>query len=232
MADDATSFNPPIVDYANVRDYHYPINPVSVWYMIKRYSTIEDLTPEGDYIKYGKRNTDGSLSFVYKTPKTKFNELQQESFEHYHVKHHPENIQSANNEARENFINFYKNEWNGRIYGGKKGLVNIKAQTRMAASYGLLQILYITAIEDDIGYPEDSENSPEKLLETDNLKWPLKHLINIVNTALQDENNKVANWSLGFESTFELGVYPRWNSRSDYPIEVLTMANYWYKPIK
>ena len=50
------------------------------------------------------------------------------------------------NEAAENFINFLKDEWDGGISGGKKGLTNIKAQTRIAASYRLIQLTYPTAI--------------------------------------------------------------------------------------
>ena len=102
----------------------------------------------------------------------------------------------------------------------------------MAASYGLLQILYTTALGNDVGYPENSENPPEKLLETDNLKWSLNHLSYFINNALKYETKIDANWSLGFEKTFETKVYHEWNSRTAYPAEVLAMANCWYKPIK
>ncbi len=239
---DATTFNPSAPNYSVVKDFNFPTSPVSVWDMIEQYSELESLN--NDVVKYGKRvatknstKEHGVLSFygVYKDPQTEYNKYLEASYEKYKISKHPKNEPKANDEARENFINFLKNEWDGGISGGKKGLTNIKAQTRIAASYGLIQLTYPTAIATKYGvnYPVDNDNLPEKLLETVNLKWAIKYLTYLLKKAILDEHKKEkqANWDDGLEGTFSDDVWPSWNSITSYPSEVLNFAKA-YSPIK
>lgn len=161
-------------------------------------------------------------------------ELNQQKFEaykKYKVKQNPHNEPAANNEARENFIKFFRDEWNGEVDSNNKGLKNIKAQTRIAASYGLLQVMYTTAIGSTINYPINSENLPEELLETENLKWAFNHLTYFMNKALKNQTNKDGNQQLGLEGTFVNGIWNNWNSRDGYALEVLDFSKN-YQPIK
>ncbi|MGQ9799988.1 MAG: hypothetical protein ACUVRG_12020, partial [Ignavibacterium sp.] len=77
IQENATIFNPPTPNHSNVKDYHYPTNPVSVWDMIEIYSTIVHSSPPGGWRKYGERRAtknatkeNGVLYFydVYSTP--------------------------------------------------------------------------------------------------------------------------------------------------------------------
>ncbi|MDP3831894.1 MAG: hypothetical protein Q8Q47_11530, partial [Ignavibacteriaceae bacterium] len=113
VPENATTFYPPIPNHGNVKDYHYPTSPVSVWDMIENYSTIVYSFPPGGWRKYGERQAtqhaskeNGVLYFygVYKTPQNKYGELKRAADKKYDVKKNPSNEPLANNEARENFI--------------------------------------------------------------------------------------------------------------------------------
>ncbi|MDP2364675.1 MAG: hypothetical protein Q8M94_13010, partial [Ignavibacteria bacterium] len=241
VPENATTFYPPIPNHGNVKDYHYPTSPVSVWDMIENYSTIVYSFPPGGWRKYGERQAtqhaskeNGVLYFygVYKTPQNKYGELKRAADKKYDVKKNPSNEPLANNEARENFIKFFRDEWNGGISSNKKGLKNIKAQTRIAASYGLLQLMYPTAIGGTVNYPVNSENLPEELLETENIKWAFDHLTYFINNAINTQTNKDGNWQEGLEDTYLNRVWKRWNQwKVGYPKEVLGFSNN-YKPAK
>ncbi|AFH50352.1 Hypothetical protein IALB_2649 [Ignavibacterium album JCM 16511] len=234
VQDNATTFNPPTPNHNNVKDYHYPTEPVSVWDMIEKYSTIVHSSPPGGWEKYGKRKENGELYFygVYTTPQKKFNELQDDAYNKYDIKNNPSKKTIANNEARENFIKFFRDEWDGEVSGNRKGLKNIKAQTRLAASYGLLQLTYPTAIGGTVNYPINSENLPEELLETENIKWAFNLLTYFINDAVNTQTNKNGNWQEGLEGTYLNRIWKRWNKwKVGYPEEVLGFSNN-YKPGK
>jgi len=241
ISENATVFIPPVPNYSNVKDYHYPyIQPVSVWDMIEKYSTIVYSSPPGGWRKYGERRAtknsskeNGVLYFydVYETPQKKYNQLKSDADKKFNVKNIPTNESFANNEAREKFIKYFRDEWNGDVSGNKKGLKNIKAQTRIAASYGLLQITYPTAIGKTVNYPSNNDNLPEKLLETENIKWAFNHLSYFINEALKNQTNNNENWQLGLEGTYVNRIWNRWNRRNDYSLEVLSFSNN-YKPTK
>lgn len=234
VQENATTFNPPTPNHSNVKDYHYPTEPVSVWYMIENYSRIVHTSPPGGLEKYGNRRGNGELYFydVYTTPQKKFNKLQADANEKYDVKNNHSKKTIANNEARENFIKFFRDEWNGEVSGNRKGLKNIKAQTRIAASYGLLQLTYPTAIGGTVNYPVNLENLPEELLETENLKWAFNHLTYFINDAVNTQTNKNGNWQEGLEGTYLNRIWKRWNKwKVGYPEEVLGFSNN-YKPGK
>jgi hypothetical protein len=240
IEENATIFDPPVPNHTVVKDYHYPTSPVSVWYMIDQYSTLDTIPPPGGWRKYGERvattnstKEHGVLSFyVYKTPAKIYKKYLDEAYSKYDVTKYPKNEPKANDEARKNLVDYLKNDWDGGITGGKKGLINIKAQTRIAASYGLLQLTYPVAISSSVNYPSDKDNSPEKLLETDNTKWSIKHLTNLLKDAIKSEKNKDANWSLGLENTFKSKIwYPKWNKLKTYGNEVLNFVKV-YTPNK
>ncbi len=118
VPENATSFNPPTPNHSNVKDYHYPTEPATVWELIEKYSTIVYSSPPGGWRKYGERRAtknsskkDGVLYFynVYKTPQNKYNELKRDADKKYDVIKNPSNDSLANNEAREKFIK--GNKW-------------------------------------------------------------------------------------------------------------------------
>ena len=107
-------------------------------------------------------------------------------------------------------------------YLGNAG--GIVAQTRIASSYGLLQILYSTAVGDE-RYPEDK--LPEDLNITDiGLQVSLKREERILRTNLMliKENASRSNWSTGYEMGFNLLLYAVWNTSDDYGTRVLVLS--------
>lgn len=123
----------------------------------------------------------------------------------------------ANNLARDALLKYLKSEWNG-------GLENIKAQTRIAASYGLLQMMY-TTVYDEHKY----RKMPEKLNEVSiAMEYSVKHLKKLFKNnngfSLDDKN---ANWeskhsgktttpkfpkpSAGYEEALKVMIW-MWNS--------------------
>ncbi|MCA2004603.1 MAG: hypothetical protein LDL01_02300 [Ignavibacterium sp.] len=241
VQENTTTFNPTTPNHSNVKDYHYPTEPVSVWYMIENYSTIVHTSPPGGWRKYGERQAtknsskeDGVLYFygVYETPQSIYNKYKKEAYNKYKVKEYPLKEPLANNEARENFIKFFRDEWDGGVSGNRKGLKNIKAQTRIAASYGLLQLTYPTAIGGAVNYPINLENLPEELLETENIKWAFNLLTYYINDALKSQMDKNGNWQEGLEGTYLNRIWKSWNKfKPGYPEEVLRFSNN-YKPGK
>ncbi len=95
-----------------------------------------------------------------------------------------------------------------------------------------MQITYPTAIGRTVNYTVNSENSPEKLLETENIKWAFNHLTYFINDYVNKQINKNGNWQEGLEGTYINRIWKRWNKwKPGYPEEVLDFSND-YKPSK
>ncbi len=95
----------------------------------------------------------------------------------------------ANNLAREQLVDYLKDKYKG-------GLTSIPAQTRISASYGLLQILYETAVNEE-DYPHGLSNRPENLNELSGLAYSLKYLLRMFNhNNIEFSSN--SNWSTQF----------------------------------
>ena len=105
--------------------------------------------------------------------------------------------------------------------GGTSTLI---AQTRIASSYGLLQILYSTAVGDE----EFAETvPPEELNITDiGMKLSIERQKRMLRERLRlnrtDEGED--NWGVGYEQAFLTHVYHQWNSRTGYPLEVFRFS--------
>jgi len=129
----------------------------------------------------------------------------------------------ANDSARVQLVKFLKYEWKGN-------LDSIAAQTRIAASYGLLQNLYTTALDE--GFKDTLTNNPEKLNELDGFKYNIYHYASLFNKngfGLKKTNNFVSSYKYynsktnrlifeagpGFEEAFRTVVF-NWNKSSGY----------------
>jgi len=127
-------------------------------------------------------------------------------------------VEAAAN-ANEDMIEFLRDTWDGGVKGGTKGLKNIKAQTRIASSYGLLQMTYPLALSRT--YPDDVNHLPENL----NMTYPIIDLCmvyqkDILKRRLTPAVESANNWPEGYENGFYLLVYPEWNVIGSYPAEV------------
>ncbi|MBI9072467.1 MAG: hypothetical protein JEY94_12775 [Melioribacteraceae bacterium] len=155
-------------------DYHYFQECKSLWDIIEQHSQL--VNENNPSTKYGYRylgtendtRKKGQINFYYyQRPKNKFLEFLKKEEKRLKEKYSlsPNTLLQldyqieANNYAREKIIDYIKNNW---VYNEQKGLVNIIAQTRIAASYGLLQMLYSTAVLDN-DYPETLSDIPEML---------------------------------------------------------------------
>jgi hypothetical protein len=119
----------------------------------------------------------------------------------------------ANNLARERFADFLKNDWNG-------GLKNVYAQTRIAASYGLLQNLYTTARSQ--GLSKNNDDRPELLNEPQGFIYNIYYYMFLFENnngfPLSTNNNWVSSFKNkpygsakpGFEEALKVIAY-KWN---------------------
>jgi len=224
-----TTFDPPVPEHLNVKDFNYYTSPTSVWQIIEDHSDLVNLVSGCGQTKYGSRistlnstRENGILYFygVYSFPQNKYDNFKLIEYKKYDVQNHNDREPQANNEARNLLVNFLKYEWDGGVKDGKKGLINIKAQTRMGASYGLLQMLYTTAKKEH-NYPPNTV--PEFLNEPDGTIYSKNRLKNFLSDLIKKENSN--NWSLGLEGSFKQYVWPRWNpGYKKYPIKVLENA--------
>jgi hypothetical protein len=106
--------------------------------------------------------------------------------------------------ADDSLRNYLKTDYEG-------GFENRIAQTRIIASYGLLQLIYFFALSED-HYPQDEQttpiedrlNPPERLNGTDHyyLSFALHHLKG--KFARYERSFNTVNWSRGFERTLRL----------------------------
>lgn len=96
-------------------------------------------------------------------------------------------------------------------------------QTRKAASYGFLQVLYTTAITTHGGYPHDDRNPPENLNdETNNFRVACNLIKYFVTGILKGTKNnyELGEWKLGLEGTFK-EAYRDYNGSGSYGLDVL-----------
>ncbi|MFC2134615.1 hypothetical protein ACFLTH_08365 [Bacteroidota bacterium] len=99
------------------------------------------------------------------------------------------------------------------------------AQTRMSASYGILQVTYYYARENR-GFVENDKNYPEKLNESESIKMAIKALAtDFLVEELEDSStdNKIFNWDGGFETRmkFALNLYNGRRNKNSYGIEII-----------
>ena len=117
------------------------------------------------------------------------------------------------------------NEWLKYNYNG--GILNRGvAQTRIAASFGILQLTYTTAVLAR-SYPHDDKHLPETINNQDTvLTYAVPYLNDQLTNEKVDQHDDQNNWHLGFEETLRLALN-RFNGRrdsNDYGSTVLTRA--------
>jgi hypothetical protein len=123
----------------------------------------------------------------------------------------------AADSARNFLIRFLRDDF----YGGFK---NLRAQTRIASSYGLLQIMYTTSV--DMGYdPFDPAKRPEDLNVTATLMtFAMQHQKSLIRRSLGTQVETGNNWPKGFESSLKEGILKKWNTVEVYPDMVITKS--------
>lgn len=201
--------------------------PLSVWNMVANFSQLVSSPSPGGLHLYGEREADGRMNF---DPYTNIQKLYEHRLFLIEVRLNLVEYWDANGqtqayeEARISLANYLENDWDGGIEGGRKGLKNIVAQSRIASSYGLLQMLYPTAIGlNEPLYTEDASHLPEDLNITNTIMTlsmihQKKLLIRFLGKEIENNNKE---WDYGYEESLRRGVYRRWNSRRDYPKEIL-----------
>lgn len=212
---------PPV--HWNVFPMSYPTSAQSIWDFVSAHSQLANA--DNTDATYGAIQADGTIDLgPYKT-------LQREYVKTYlkpileaaTVPTIPARVQEAN----ANFINYLRTSW------GDVGMDNINAQTRIAGSYGLLQLTYETAIK--IGYQGDVRaangrvgHTPEDLNATDvSLNLAIRNQSGLLYKAI----GPFFDWDEGFENVFEKYVYAKWNTKGSYPQEVLNKSQL-FKPVR
>jgi hypothetical protein len=192
----------------NVCDMPYPTTPKKVWNIIEENSELVNTGSDKAHKVYGSRNEDGTMNFL----KSYIN-----IWSHYQVFLTYALLTSwldfaPARHSRELMIHWLRDEWEG------VGAINMVAQTRLASSYGLLQMMYCTAVERE--YPSTNPNiSPEDFNITDTcMSYSLKHMKLLLRNRLTPSIEEGGNWPNGFEYWFKNYIwYPKWNTNPKYP---------------
>jgi hypothetical protein len=111
------------------------------------------------------------------------------------------------------FYSYLRNEY---------GMGSTVAQTRIAASYGIMQLMYTESRSD--GYPQDATRRPEDISDHRiGLRYGMQHFLNELIFILEGEMQQLDSneWSNGIEYVYwkTLGEY---NHRDDYPGKIIT----------
>ncbi len=222
---DSTNVNNPSIpnhSYVHAIPYIYPNK--KVWDVIYDHSQLVNDSADESHRLYGIRTYANTMNFL---PDTTIQNIYNNFLNEYQTHL---SLQKAAPLANARMISFLKDEWDGGVTGGTKGLKNIMAQTRIASSYGLLQMLYSTAL--DQGYREDISHLPENLNITDttmNLSIPYQKSLLIQNIGASIESGE--NWPDGFEKDLYDYIYSNWNTRPTYNDEVFQKSrNYLPQP--
>ena len=204
----------PVPNHQDTRYMTYAFSPQSVWYLIQQYSTVVDNVSPTGYVLFGSYDAEtGLLTFPnYSRPTTMYNRIRRNIYQSIHLNPAVQNVQ-ANLAARSQFISYMSTEYKG-------GLVNRIAQSRIASSYGPLQLLYTTAL--DRSYPTGIHDTPENLnVLTTFFPFAMAYYVRCLSHCVTDINS--GNWNDGFEGTM-VEVYQQWNSKPGYNSGVMANA--------
>jgi hypothetical protein len=196
--------------HSNVCDMPYPRTPKKVWKIIEENSELVNTGSNRAHKVYGSRNSDGTMKFLKSYSAIYY---QYQIFLMYALitDRWLCYTKSSAQYSRELMIHWLRDEWEGI------GAINMVAQTRLASSYGLLQMMYCTAVERK--YPSTNPNiSPEDFNITDtNMVYSMKHMKKLLQKGLTSTVEENGNWSHGFEYWFKNYVwYPKWNTDPTY----------------
>jgi hypothetical protein len=197
-----------VPDHNNVCYMPYPKEPKTVWQILQDHSELETTGSEVSHQIYGSLNSSGEFKFPspYKTMNSYY---QRYLFWGAFVSHVP--FTSKYEFARQRMIIFLRDIW----YGGMQNMV---AQTRLASSYGLLQMMYGTAVG-EIGYPwNDSQISPEDFNVLDvSMYYCLEYMKKLLKNKLSTSVEENGNWPNGLEFYYKHYIWPTWNDDDAYP---------------
>jgi hypothetical protein len=117
--------------------------------------------------------------------------------------------QVLNDSADARFYRHMRFEWKG-------GMENKIAQTRIAASYGFLQLMYTSAVLSPVDYPaEDAAHRPEDLNElAAGFHFGARHFLGNLRDAARGGFD-ISNWSIGLEAVYAKAL-KLYNGSSDY----------------
>ena len=119
--------------------------------------------------------------------------------------------------ANKLMIDFLQDKWKDKandVIGAK----NMIAQTRAASSYGLLQMLYVTAIE-EVKY--EKTKAPEKMNEKAFFIFAIQYQGQLLQKRINENNEPKFNWNEGFESLIRNSIFKTWNPNQEYPNDIL-----------
>jgi hypothetical protein len=122
------------------------------------------------------------------------------------------------------------NNWLEEIYAD--GNMDNLAQTRMASSYGLFQILYPTAKSKE-NYTVEDDHPPEKLNESQiGPTYAVPFLLKQVQIVLKKNSDGDSNWSQGYEETFRwaFSYYHNDKIKSAYGVDIVDVRSLKYSP--
>ncbi|HUL43538.1 MAG TPA: hypothetical protein VLY03_04190 [Bacteroidota bacterium] len=207
---DQTMGMPAVPNHLNVFVRPYWMNPVTVWDVVEGLSELVYSPSPLHYRLYGKR-VNGRMDFGnYLTIQSKYDSVLNEVKSEYGFANvaDDELSDSLLDQARVCFAEFLRTSWRG-------GLSNVSAQTRIAASYGLLQPLYVNIIAQwkEVDYHEDVYCLPEGIDESDiGIRVGLEHQSFLLSKFLGNEHDHAdCNWIAGFEKTLRASVYRIWH---------------------
>ncbi|MHB1686682.1 MAG: hypothetical protein ACYCVH_04820 [Ignavibacteriaceae bacterium] len=190
----------PVPDHENIQYINYPKSPIMVWYMVEQYSQLTNESSPGGVTLYGRRNSDGTMNFAkygYTGVQKIYNAILK-NFQGNKSIPSPDNITNVLTST----TSYLRDSWHG-------GLKNIIAQTRIAASYGLIQMTYALALLRK--YKEDPHYPPE-LLNVNSILFPLSmndQLIKLQN-AIGNSPVGTSNWKYGYDESFKK-IYQAWD---------------------
>lgn len=190
------------------KDYYREFK--TVWEIIKEESQLVDISNSNNY---GTRTSAGKMDFgMYTSIQKDYNSI-------YSKYDNTPSLTSSEkaDSARINFINYFKKKWKD------EGAQNIIAQTRVASSYGLLQMMYSTAIGKEVKYSK--EKLPEEINEQDFFIDFIEYQKKKISEKNSLNNDSNFNWKEGFELTIRNSVFKVWNSAPTYPETILKRVN-------
>ena len=207
-----------VPQHQNVRDIDYPTTPRRVWYFLEQHSDL--VTPSPQIRMYGKRLPNGRMDFAYANYKTI-----QQKYDGYFKKIRTTNQQLADTtvaaRARDSLIVELRDHLK---------LDSMWAQTRLASSYGLLQMTFVVANER--GYPKNNPSyPPERLNENDVFfSLVLTHQTKLLKKVLGSDYNRSGNWTRSFSDRMH-ELMRQWNGARIYADSVVYFSGN-YPPIR
>jgi len=188
---------------------NYPTSPKTVWDIIYDNSELVNTGSGAEHQVYGKRLSSGKMVFP-----SQYRDICKTYNEFLHANAGLASLFSSKSKediAREKMIEYLRDKW--ETVGANK----MTAQTRLASSYGLLQLTYDVAVR-YANYPSNDPNvSPEDFnVTTTNMSYSLKYMKQLLQQWLTPNTEQNGCWPNGFEHWFKDYVWPIWNTNKHF----------------